>query len=171
MQALRDSDRHHSGGIGTRGRDRQLRQLADAGTDIDADLDADAIADQVVAALNASCTGGEPLTCYLCDGPHTVATCPMFKKIIASPRATSVVLGNLHAASSPSDQSAATICRHNTSSSRLSSTPRLSSRSTPAANIFQLGSADVADDTDANVDDDDDSASAIDDPILPPDFC
>jgi hypothetical protein len=176
MQAPRESDHHRSGGTGNRGRDRQLRQLADADADLATDLDADAIADQVVAALNASRTGGEPLTCYLCGGSHTVAMCPMFKKIIASPRATSVVLGNLRAASSPSDQSAATMRRSNTSFSRPSSTSRPSPRSSsnPATNIFQLGSADDAGDIGIDVDDDDgdgDSASAIDDPVLPPDFC
>jgi hypothetical protein len=172
MQVPRESDHHRSGGTGNRGREQQLRQLADADTTLEADLDANAIADQVVATLNASRTGGEPLSCYLCGGSHTVAMCPMFKKIIASPCATSVVLGNLRAASSPSDQSAATMRQHNTSLSRPSSTPRPLSRSAPAANIFQLGSADAADDINADVDDDDDdSASAIDDPVLPPDFC
>jgi hypothetical protein len=172
MQVLHDLDCHRPGGIGNHGCDRQLRQLADGGaTNLATDLDADAIADQVIAApLNASRTGGEPLTCYICAGSHTVAMCPMFKKIIASPHATSVVLGNLRAASSSRDQSAATLRRRNTSLSHSPSTPRPLSCSTPATNIFHLGSADATDDTGIDADNND-SVSMTDDTIPSSDFC
>ena len=170
MQVPRDFDCHRPGGTGNHGRDRQLRQLMDGGTNLKTNLDANVIADQVIAALNASHTGGEPLTCYICAGSHTFAMCPMFKKIIASPHATSVVLGNHRAASSPSDQSAATLRQRNTSLSCPPSPPCPPSCSTPATSIFQLGSADATDNNDIDANNND-SASTIDDTVLPPDFC